>query len=109
MAYQKSPKEQLSITRQSCLNRAVDLYVADKIDAGKLEVTAEYFVKTIYAKLGIPVGSVLTETQTQGIIALQSSLARAVELCIAGKIETKDIVDSMYLFGKYIYNGVKDE
>jgi len=109
MAYQKSAQDQLRIIRQSCLNRAVDLYIANKIDAGKLEITAEYFVKTIYVKLGLPIGSVFTEAQTQGAIVLQSSLARAVELCVAGKIETKDIADNMCLFGEFIYKGINSE
>ena len=107
MAYQKTAAEQLHIVRQSCLNRAVDLYVADKIEAGKLEVTAEYFVATIYAKLGIPVGSVVTEAQTQGLIVLQSSLTRALELAVGDKINTAEIVDNTFLFATYIYEGVK--
>ena len=109
MAYQKSAQDQLRIIRQSCLNRAVELYIADKIMAGKLEVVAEYFVKSIYAELELPAGSAFTEKQTQGAIVLQSSLARAVELCIAGKLETKDIVDNMHLFGKYVYEGITSE
>jgi len=103
----KSAKEQLYIIRQSCLNRAVALYIADKIKSGKLEVTAEYFVSCIYAKLGIPIGSAFGESQVQGVIVLQSSLNRAVDLCVAGKIEVKEIVDNMFLFADYVYEGVK--
>lgn len=107
MAYKKSPQEQLNIIRQSCLNRAVDLYIVNCIEAGKLEVTAEYFVGCIYAKLGLPVGGTFTEAQTQGAIVLQSSLTRAVEMTVGDKINTVDIVDNMYLFAKYVYEGAK--
>jgi len=107
MAYQKTPAEQLSIIRQSCFNRAVDLYIANCIEAEKLEVTSEYFVECIYAKLGIPVGGAFTEAQTQGAIVLQSSLTRAVELCVGDKINVTEIVDNMYLFSNYVYGGVK--
>jgi len=107
MAYTKTAKEQLHILRQSCLNRAVDLYVADQIEAAKLETVAEYFVKCIYTKLGLPVGTALSESQVQGIIVLQSSLTRAVELCLGGKINVEEIVDNAYLFAKYVYSGIK--
>ena len=105
MAYQKTPQEQLNIIRQSCLNRAVDLYIVNCIGAGKLELTAEYFVGCIYAKLGIVVGGAFTEAQTQGSIVLQSSLTRAVELCVGDKVNVTEIVDNMYLFAKYVYEG----
>ena len=108
MSWKKTPQEQLNIIRQSCLNRAIDLYIVNCIEAGKLEVTAEYFVTTIYAKLGLVVGTAFTEVQTQGAIVLQSSLARAVELAVGDKINTHEIVDNMYLFADYVYFGVPD-
>ena len=101
----KDPKTQLSIIRQSCLNRAVDLYTADKIDITKLELTAEYFVCLVYSNLGLTLGAAFTEAQTQGAIVFQSSLARAVEIVIAGKAEVTDIADSALLFAKYVYEG----
>jgi len=85
MAWTKTPQEQLNIIRQSCLNRAVTLYAADKIAPSILEKTAEYFVGIIYEKLGLSVGAAFSEAQTQGAIVLQSSLTRAVELAVVGK------------------------
>lgn len=107
MAYNKTPQEHLNILRQSSLNRAVDLYIAGKIEAGKLEATAEYFVSCIYAELGILVGGAFTEAQTNGAIILQSSLTRATALALAGIIDVKEIIGNMGLFGKYVYEGVK--
>ena len=106
MAYQKTPQEQLSIIRQSCLNRAISLYVADKLKAGKLEMTAEYFVDFIYHKLGLEAGAAFSEIQTQGAIVLQSSLTRAVELAVAGKIEPDEITGNTDLFADYVYKGI---
>jgi len=107
MAYPKDAKEQLYIIRQSCLNRAVDLFIADKIKPGRLEAVAEYFVGCIYSKLGLPVGAAFSESQTQGAIVLQSSLNRATDLVVAGIIETKEIISSMSLFATYVYEGLK--
>ena len=106
MAWTKTPQEQLNIIRQSCLNRAVDLYTADKIKPDKLETTAEYFVETIYSNLGLSVGAPCSEVQTQGCIVLQSSLTRAVELAVVGKIKAVEIVDNVRLFADYVYGGV---
>lgn len=97
----------LLIIRQSSLDKATQLYIAGKITADKLETTAEYFVSKVYSKLGLLIGSVFTETQTQGAIVLQSSLNRAVELAVVGKIEANEVVDNMYLFADYVYKGVK--
>ncbi len=108
MAYQKTPQEQLNIIRQSCLNRAISLYIADKIKPDKLETTAEYFVETVYSDLGLFAGAAFSETQTQGAIVLQSSLARAVELAVAGKIKAVEIVDNVRLFADYVYGGVNN-
>ena len=107
MAYQKTPVQQLQIIRQSCLNRAVALYIVNCIEAAKLEVTAEYFVGCIYGKLGLVVGAAFTEDQTQAAIVLQSSLTRAVEMAVGDKINTVEIVENMYLFADYVYTGVK--
>jgi len=109
MAYQRTPKEQLCIIRQSCLNRAVDLYTADKIDITKIETTAEYFVGLAYTSLGMTVGDAFSEAQVQGVIVFQSSLARAVEIVVSGKAKVTDIVDSTLLFAKYVYAGIENE
>lgn len=106
MAYTKSPQEQLNIIRQSCLNRAVGLYIADKIKPGKLEITAEFFTGAVYNRLGLTVGAAFSESQTQGAIVLQSSLTRAVELCVAGKMEPDEIIGNMELFADYVYKGI---
>ena len=94
MPYQKTPQEQKLITRQTCSDCAADLYAADKINAGQLETISEYFVGSIYYKLGLKVGDALNETQAQEIIVL-----------IAGKLEAKEVVDNIYLFAKYVYEG----
>lgn len=106
MAWTKTPQEQLSIIRQSCLNRVIDLYVVDKVKVGKIEISAEFFVKAIYYKLGLTVGAAFSEVQTQGAIVLQSSLTRSVEMAVAGKIEPDEIISIMYSFATYIYKGI---
>ena len=108
MAYTKTPQEQLNIIRQSCLNRAVDLYIADKIDIVKLELTAEYFVCLVYSNLGLNVGDAFSEAQTQGAIVLLSSLTRAVDIVVSGKAEVTDIADSALLFAKFVYEGCNE-
>lgn len=105
MSYKKTPQEQLWIIRQSCLNRAVDLYVAKKIPLVKLQVTAEYFVGLIYSNLGLTVGAAFNEDQTQGAIIFQSSLTRAVEIVVAGFGETKDIAGDARIFADFVYGG----
>jgi len=105
MSYKKTPAEQLRIVRQSSLERATQLYIAGHIDAGKLEQTAENFVKWIYNKLGVLVGGYLTDAQIGGIIVLQSTLHRTVEMALAGKIDVLDIFTAAEPLSKYIYEG----
>jgi len=105
MSYSKTPQEQKLITRQTCSDCAADLYAADKINAGQLETISEYFVGSIYYKLGLKVGDALNETQAQEIIVLGNCLKKVTRLVIAGKLEAKEVVDNIYLFAKYVYEG----
>lgn len=106
MSYQKTPLEQKLITRQVCSDCAADLYAADKINAGQFETTSEYFVDSIYHKLGLKTGDALNETQAQGIIVLGNCLKKATRLAVVGKLEANEVVDNIYLFAKYVYEGI---
>ncbi len=105
MAYQKTPQEQLQIVRQSSLQRAVQLHLAGYVEAGQLERVAENFVKYIYGKIGVPVGGVVTEAQTQGMIILQNVLTRTVEMAVVGGIDAGEVFTAAEPLANYVYEG----
>ncbi len=105
MAYQKTPLEQLTIVRQTSLQRATDLYLHGSLGGKSITHVSENFVRWVYTNIGLNVGDAATEDQVQAMIIEQNVLTRMVEMVIAGAIEPEEIFSAAKPLLTYIYRG----